>query len=66
MQTARGTFWAEGIYGQAIAINPTEKLVMVQWSTWQEAETPASLYDEQVLFFNALARALRQAAAPGK
>ena len=63
MQTARDTFWAEGIYGQAIAINPTEKLVMVQWSTWQEAETPASLYDEQVLFFNALARALEAAHA---
>ncbi len=61
MQTARQTFWAEGIYGQAIAINPIEKLVMVQWSTWKEAETPASLYDEQVLFFNALAHALRGA-----
>jgi CubicO group peptidase (beta-lactamase class C family) len=58
VQTAQNTFWAEGIYGQAIAINPTEKLVMVQWSTWKEAETPASLYDEQVLFFNAVARAL--------
>jgi hypothetical protein len=31
---------------------------MVQWSTWKEAETPASLYDEQALFFNALAHAL--------
>jgi hypothetical protein len=31
---------------------------MVQWSTWKEAETPASQYDEQVLFFNAIARAL--------
>ncbi len=61
MQTARQTFWAEGIYGQAIAINPIEKLVMVQWSTWKEAETPASLYDEQVLFFNALVHALRGA-----
>jgi CubicO group peptidase (beta-lactamase class C family) len=58
MQTARQTFWAEGIYGQAIAINPIERLVMVQWSTWKEAETPASLYDEQALFFNALAHAL--------
>jgi len=25
MQTAQHTFWAEGIYGQAIAINPSEK-----------------------------------------
>jgi CubicO group peptidase (beta-lactamase class C family) len=58
MKTARQSFWAEGIYGQSIAINPTEQLVMVQWSTWKEAETPASLYDEQALLFNAVARAL--------
>ena len=57
-RTAKQTFWAEGIYGQAIAINPVDELIMVQWSTWMEAETPASLYDEQVLLFNALARAL--------
>jgi CubicO group peptidase (beta-lactamase class C family) len=58
LRTAQQTFWAEGIYGQAIAINPAQRLVMVQWSTWKEAETPASLYDEQVLFFGAIARAL--------
>jgi len=58
MQTARQSFWAEGIYGQAIGIDPIEKLVMVQWSTWKQAETPPSLYDEQVVFFNALAHAL--------
>ena len=58
MQTARHSFWAEGIYGQAIAVNPVEKLVMVQWSTWKEADGPGSLYDEQVLFFDALTRAL--------
>ncbi len=62
MQTARQSLWAEGIYGQAIAIDPIEKLVMVQWSTWKEAETPASLYDEQALFFNALAHALKDQA----
>jgi CubicO group peptidase (beta-lactamase class C family) len=59
MRTARQSFWAEGIYGQAVAINPIEKLVLVQWSTWKQAETPASLYDEQALFFDALAQALR-------
>jgi len=59
MQTARQSFWAEGIYGQAVAINPVERLVMVQWSTWKQAETPASLYDEQAIFFDALAYALR-------
>ena len=58
MHTAKQTFWAEGIYGQAIAINPVEKLVLVQWSTWKEAETPDSLYEEQALFFDAIARAL--------
>lgn len=59
VQTARQSFWAEGIYGQAVAINPVERLVMVQWSTWKQAETPASLYEEQAIFFDALAHALR-------
>jgi CubicO group peptidase (beta-lactamase class C family) len=59
MHTAKQSFWAEGIYGQAIAIDPVEKLVMVQWSAWKEAETPASLYDEQALFFDAIANALK-------
>jgi CubicO group peptidase (beta-lactamase class C family) len=59
MRAARHAFWAEGIYGQGIAINPAQRLVMVQWSTWKEADTPASLYDEQVLFFHAVAQALQ-------
>lgn len=58
VRTAQQAFWAEGIYGQAIAIDPVEQLVMVQWSTWKEAETPDSLYEEQALFFDALARVL--------
>jgi CubicO group peptidase (beta-lactamase class C family) len=57
-ETSRQTMWAEGIYGQVLAIDPTEKLVMVQWSTWKSAETPDSLYDEQALFFNAVSHAL--------
>jgi CubicO group peptidase (beta-lactamase class C family) len=60
LRIAHGTFWAEGIYGQAIAINSPERLQMVQWSTWQKADSPSSLYDEQVLFFSALARALKE------
>jgi CubicO group peptidase (beta-lactamase class C family) len=64
VRTARVTLWAEGIYGQAIAINPSENLVMVQWSTWKEADTPASLYDEQALFFNAVTHALSRKGAP--
>ncbi len=39
---------------------------MVQWSTWHEAETPASLYDEQVTFFDTLARALEPMHAPNE
>ena len=57
-QTAQQTFWAEGIYGQALAIDPAEKLVMVQWSTWKEAAPPASFYAEQPIFFSAVAHAL--------
>jgi len=57
-RTAAESFWAEGIYGQSIAIDPKAGVVMVQWSTWAEAEKPDSLYDEQALFFNAVVRAL--------
>jgi len=63
---ARESLWAEGIYGQAIAIDPAEHLVLVQWSTWDQAETPASLYDEQALFFAAVARALHGADAAAR
>ncbi|MCY1390217.1 Beta-lactamase [compost metagenome] len=56
--TSNQTFWALGIFGQTIAINPAEHLVMVQWSTWKNAETPTSLYDEQALFVNAVSNAL--------
>ena len=59
--TARESFWALGIYGQAIAIDRAQHLVLVQWSVWQHAETPPSLYDEQALFFGAVARALKDA-----
>lgn len=58
-ETMRQSFWAEGIYGQAIAINPAQRLVMIQWSAWKEAEPPASMYEEQVRFFNGASRALR-------
>ncbi len=56
--TSNQTFWALGIFGQTIAINPAEHLVVVQWSTWKQAETPSSLYDEQALFVNAVSNAL--------
>jgi CubicO group peptidase (beta-lactamase class C family) len=57
-ETARHSFWAEGIYGQSIAINPSRGLVLVQWSTWEKAEEPDAFYDEQAVFFDALARSL--------
>lgn len=57
-RTAAESLWAEGIYGQTIAIDPAAGVVMVQWSTWTEAEKPDSLYDEQALFFNAVVRGL--------
>ena len=57
-RTADGTFWAQGIFGQGIAINPTEHLVMVQWSVWAHADGPESLHEERSAFFNALADAL--------
>jgi CubicO group peptidase (beta-lactamase class C family) len=61
---AAESLWAEGIYGQALAIDPAEHLVLVQWSTWDQAETPASLYDEQALFFAAVAQALHDDRPP--
>lgn len=60
--TSRESFWAEGIFGQVIAIDAKEHLEMVQWSAYPSAAKPTSLYDEQVLLFNALARSLRERA----
>ena len=60
LKIAQHSLWAEGIYGQTIAIDPIDKLVMVQWSTWKDAHPAPPLYDEQALFFSAVARALAQ------
>jgi CubicO group peptidase (beta-lactamase class C family) len=57
-ETAKHSFWAEGIYGQSIAIDPSRSLILVQWSTWEKAEMPDAFYEEQAVFFDALARAL--------
>lgn len=59
-ETARQAFWAVGIYGQAIAINRAEHLVVVQWSTWKQASGPAAMYDEQAFFVDAVTRALHR------
>lgn len=56
--TSNQTFWAMGIFGQTIAINPVEDLVMIQWSTWKEAVPSNNLGPEQAAFFNALSNAL--------
>jgi len=58
LATAAGTIWAQGIYGQGIAINPREHLVMVLWSVWAQADGPDSLHEERSAFFGALANAL--------
>ncbi|WP_139308828.1 serine hydrolase [Pantoea sp. 1.19] len=57
----RGTsaLWALGIYGQVIAIDRQAKVVMVQWSTWPQAEPAADRQPlESALFFQALTAAL--------
>jgi CubicO group peptidase (beta-lactamase class C family) len=56
--TAERTMWAEGIYGQVIAVDPVDALVMVQWSTYPIADASDSLEPQQLLFFNALRESL--------
>ena len=57
--TAEHTLWAEGIYGQVIAVDSTDDLVMVQWSTYPIADASESLEQHQLLFFNALRESLQ-------
>jgi len=56
---ANRTLWAEGIFGQTIAIDPVQNVVMVQWSTYKEAEGSDAMGDEQLLFLHALEKSLR-------
>ena len=54
------SMWAQGIYGQMIAINRKEKVVMVQWATWKEAEPAADKQQlESSVFFNAVVNSLK-------
>lgn len=56
---SQDTMWALGIFGQMIVVNPKEKLVIVQWSAWPEAEPSFSAQPlEASLMFNALANKL--------
>lgn len=56
---ARQSFWAMGIYGQAIAIDPAEHVVMVQWSAWPAADPADGTEVELATFFAAAVAALR-------
>lgn len=56
----QGSMWALGIYGQVIMINPAEQLVIVQWSTWPQAEPDFKAQPlEASLMYSAIAQQLR-------
>lgn len=58
--TLKGSMWALGIFGQMIMVNRAENLVIVQWSTWPQAEPSFSAQPlEASLMFSAIANALR-------
>ncbi|AVD63904.1 serine hydrolase domain-containing protein [Serratia sp. CY49633] len=55
------SLWALGIFGQMIMVNQAENLVIVQWSTWPQAEPSFSAQPlEASLMFSAIAKGLRQ------
>ncbi|HEJ1091591.1 MULTISPECIES: serine hydrolase [Serratia] len=55
------SLWALGIFGQMIMVNQAENLVIVQWSTWPQAEPSFSAQPlEASLMFSAIAKELRQ------
>ena len=59
-QTMRDALWALGIFGQVIMVNRKENLVIVQWSTWKQAEPSFSAQPlEASLFYSAIANQLR-------
>ncbi|BDJ17904.1 MULTISPECIES: serine hydrolase domain-containing protein [Enterobacter] len=56
----KDSLWALGIFGQMIVVNQKENLVIVQWSTWPQAEPSFSAQPlEASLMFSAIANALR-------
>ncbi|HBI6860886.1 TPA: serine hydrolase [Enterobacter cloacae] len=56
----KDSLWALGIFGQMIMVNQKENLVIVQWSTWPQAEPSFSAQPlEASLMFSAIANALR-------
>lgn len=58
-----GAYNAIGIFGQAIAIDPAEKLVIVTHSAWPQA-TGRELSQHRAAFFAALTDALRRSPPP--
>lgn len=59
-QNSDETFWGLGIFGQMLAINPKDQIVMMQWSTWKTAMPSAELDNEKSLFFNAVTQHLTE------
>ena len=63
-RTSDWTFAGYGIYGQMLAINQIEKVVMVQFATWDHANPvdlvahPEDLYNEEGVFLYAVIDAL--------
>lgn len=56
----KNSLWALGIFGQMIMINQAENLVVVQWSTWPQAEPSSTAQPlEASLMFSAIAKQLR-------
>ncbi|TCW17921.1 CubicO group peptidase (beta-lactamase class C family) [Raoultella sp. BIGb0138] len=56
----KGSLWALGIYGQVIMVNRAEHLVIVQWSTWPQAEPSFTAQPlEAALMYSAIAQKLR-------
>ena len=56
----KDSLWALSIFGQMIMVNQKENLVIVQWSTWPQAEPSFSAQPlEASLMFSAIANALR-------
>lgn len=56
----QGSLWALGIFGQIVMVNQKENLVIVQWSTWPQAEPSFSAQPlEASLMFSAIANVLR-------
>ncbi|MFO0586396.1 MAG: serine hydrolase [Polyangiaceae bacterium] len=65
-RTSDWTFSGYGIYGQMMSINPIEKVVVIQFATWEKADpvdltvSPDDPYNEEGVFVNAAIDALHR------